>query len=116
MAEWGRSTSPNVPTVAYQLRVALKVIRGPAAQGDSARFNSETHILARLSHPNIARMIDAGHTPEGSSYLVMEYVDGSPVTSTASALRLTVDERLRLFRRSVQPHSTLTSRWSSIAT
>ena len=82
----------------YQLRVALKVIRGPAAQGVSARFNSEIHILARLSHPNIARMIDAGHTPEGSPYLVMEYVDGSPVTTHCDALRLTVDGRLSLFR------------------
>ena len=82
----------------YQQRVALKLVRGPARPDGSLRFTAESHILARLSHPNIARLIDAGHTPEGSAYLVMEYVDGSPVTEYADAHRLTVDDRLRLFR------------------
>ena len=82
----------------YQQRVALKLVRGPARPDGSLRFTAESHILARLSHPNIARLIDAGHTPEGSAYLVMEYVDGSPVTAYADAHRLTVDDRLRLFR------------------
>ena len=81
----------------YEQRVALKLVRGIAAQPTVSRFTSETHILARLSHPNIARVIDAGHTPEGSPYLVMEYVDGSPVTTHCDAERLTIDERLRLF-------------------
>ena len=81
----------------YEQRVALKLVRGPARDGP-LRFTAESHILARLSHPNIARLIDAGHTPEGSAYLVMEYVDGSPITAHADAHRLTVDDRLRLFR------------------
>ena len=80
----------------YQQRVALKLVRGPARDGP-LRFTAESHILARLSHPSIARLIDAGHTPEGSAYLVMEYVDGSPITAHADAHRLTVDDRLRLF-------------------
>jgi serine/threonine-protein kinase len=84
----------------YEQRVALKVVRGPAAQPPAfPRFKSETYILARLSHPNIARVIDAGHTPEGSPYLVMEYVDGSPVTTHCDDERLTVNGRLSLFQR-----------------
>ena len=81
----------------YEQRVALKLVRGPARDGP-LRFTAESHILARLSHPNIARLIDAGHTPEGSAYLVMEFVDGSSITAYADAHRLTVDDRLRLFR------------------
>ena len=81
----------------YAQRVALKLVRAAHARGPT-RFAAETAILARLSHPNIARVIDAGHTPEGSAYLVMEYVDGTPVTAHADEHRLTVDERLRLFR------------------
>ena len=83
----------------YEQRVALKLVRASAHhQSGSARFKAETYILARLSHPNIARVIDAGHTPEGSAYLVMEDVDGTPVTTHCDAHRLDVDERLRLFR------------------
>jgi serine/threonine protein kinase len=83
----------------YEQRAALKLIRGSVGQpATSTRFKAETHILARLSHPNIARLLDAGLTPEGSAYLVVEYVDGSPVTSYCEAHRLTVEERLRLFR------------------
>ncbi|MEO5823783.1 MAG: serine/threonine-protein kinase, partial [Vicinamibacteraceae bacterium] len=82
----------------YAQRVALKLVRGPAQPWGATRFTAETSILARLSHPNIARLIDAGQTPEGSAYLVMEYVDGEPVTAYADAHQLTVDERLRLFR------------------
>jgi serine/threonine protein kinase len=82
----------------YEQRVALKLIRGATHAPGSARFTAESYILARLSHPHIARLIDAGHTPEGSAYLVMEYVDGTPVTAHADARRLTVDDRLRLFR------------------
>ena len=83
----------------YEQRVALKLLRGSAQQpGAASRFRSETHILARLSHPNIARLLDAGFTPEGSAYLVMEYVEGSPITTHCDAQHLAVDQRLRLFR------------------
>ncbi len=82
----------------YTQRVALKLVRVAAHPRASTRFSTETAILARLSHPHIASLIDAGHTPEGSAYLVMEYVDGTPLTTYADAHRLTVDERLRLFR------------------
>jgi serine/threonine-protein kinase len=83
----------------YEQRVALKLIRGSAQQPrTSARFKAEAYILGRLSHPNIARLLDAGFTPEGSAYLVMEHVDGNAVTTHCDAYRLTVEERLRLFR------------------
>ena len=65
----------------YKQRVALKLVRGPARDGP-LRFTAESHILARLSHPSIARLIDAGHTPEGSAYLVID-------TSTARQSRRT---------------------------
>ncbi len=83
----------------YEQQVALKVVQSMAAQGHgSSRFHAERHILARVTHPNIARLIDAGLTPEGSAYLVMEYVDGSPITTYCDEQRLTIEDRLRLFR------------------
>jgi serine/threonine-protein kinase len=82
----------------YEQRVALKLIRGSAQHPASARFKAEAYILARLSHPNIARLFDAGFTPEGSAYLVMEHVDGNAVTTHCDTERLTLDQRLRLFR------------------
>ena len=82
----------------YEQRVALKIV-GSSSQHSpaSVRFKAETHILGRLSHPNIARLLDAGFTPEGCAYLVMEYVDGSPVTTYCDEHRLTVEDRLRVF-------------------
>ena len=82
----------------YEQRVALKLVPASAHRNRAhVRFRAETHILGRLSHPNIARLLDAGFTPEGSAYLVMEYVDGSPVTTYCDARRLTIEQRLRLF-------------------
>jgi eukaryotic-like serine/threonine-protein kinase len=83
----------------YEQQVALKVVPSMAAVGQgSTRFHAERHILARVTHPNIARLLDAGLTPEGSAYLVMEYVDGSPITTYCDDQRLTIVDRLRLFR------------------
>lgn len=83
----------------YEQRVALKVV-GPAGSSDAGApmFQAERRILARLTHPNIARLLDAGFTPEGSAYMVMELVDGSPITTYCDTHRLGIDERLRLFR------------------
>ncbi len=82
----------------FEQQVALKVVRALSPGDSPSRFHAERHILARLSHPNIARLLDAGLTPEGSAYLVMEYVDGSPITTYCDDHRLTIVERLRLFR------------------
>ncbi|MEZ4386920.1 MAG: serine/threonine-protein kinase [Candidatus Krumholzibacteriia bacterium] len=62
----------------FQQQVAVKVLRRDG--GDLARrFVHERRILARLDHPNIARLIDGGALDDGSPYLVMEYVDGEPI-------------------------------------
>ena len=67
--------------------------RGPAAASEQER-----QILARLDHPNIARLLDGGATDDGLPYLVMEYVEGdADRPRTATQRRLRCDERLRLF-------------------
>ncbi len=62
----------------------------------AARFHREGAILSRLTHPNVARMLDAGVTPEGQPYLVLEYVDGRPIDEHCDLHRLDIDRRLRL--------------------
>ncbi len=83
----------------YQKQVAIKVIkRGLDTDFILRRFLSERQILASLDHPNIARLLDGGATQEGLPYLVMEYVEGRPITAYCEAERLPIAERLRLFR------------------
>lgn len=79
-------------------RVALKMIKaGMDTRAVIARFEQERHALARLDHPAIARVIDAGTTLLGRPYFVMEYVDGLPIDQFCDAERLSIPERLRLF-------------------
>jgi len=80
-------------------RVAIKVVPRVLTGADSlARFQQERHILARLEHPNIALMLDAGRTPDDTPYLVMQYVDGQPIDRYAAEKNLPVAGRLALFR------------------
>src|SRR5579864_1751476 len=81
----------------YESDVAIKVVR-PGYDTDFIlrRFQRERQILARLHHPNIARLFDSGTTENQVPYLVMEYVKGSGITSYAADHRLSVEERLRL--------------------
>lgn len=83
---------------AFERTVALKLLRLDA-QTDAlaARLAAEQRILARLEHPRIARLYDAGLTGDGRPYLVLERVDGEPVTAWADAHSLDVAARLRLF-------------------
>ena len=78
--------------------VAVKLLNlsliGP--QGDE-RFRREGTLLARLTHPNVARLLDAGVTSAGQPYLVLEYVEGTAIDTFADARRLSIGERLRLF-------------------
>ena len=60
------------------------------------RFRNEGSVLARLSHPHIARLYDAGVTPGGQPFLVLEFVEGVPIDQWADAHRLTPDQRIRL--------------------
>lgn len=82
-------------------RVAIKIVHRAFTEIDAElmrRFQQERQILARLEHPNIARMLDAGRTPDGLPYLVMEFVDGLPIDRYAAERRLPVAARLDLFR------------------
>ena len=81
-----------------RLRVALKVVRRGLDTADVRhRFRQEHRLLAALDHPNIARLLDGGVTPDGLPYFVMEYVDGEPIDAYCDRRRLPVDARLRLF-------------------
>jgi len=83
---------------AFEHRVALKVVRDPLATGAvRRRFQQERNILARLDHPGIARLFDGGVTDDGRPYLVMEFVDGEPITAACVRRQLSLETRLRLF-------------------
>jgi len=78
---------------------ALKLMRyGMLGETMRARFLKEQRILASLEHPNIARLLDAGTTPRGSSYLAMELIDGRPITEYVESRGLALRARLELFR------------------
>ncbi len=78
--------------------VAVKLIkRGMDSDEIVRRFQDERALLAGLDHPNIARLIDGGATRDGRSFLVMEYVDGSPIDEFCATRRLSVERRLRLY-------------------
>lgn len=77
--------------------VAVKILK-PLRRVDAARsrFAMESRVLARLKHPGIAVLHEAGVTTEGNRCLVMEWVDGLPVTEHCDTLRLGLRERVRL--------------------
>jgi serine/threonine protein kinase len=80
--------------------VALKLIKaGMDTKAVVARFESERQALALMDHPNIAQVYEAGSTPEGRPYFVMEYVPGLPITEYCDKHRLTMKERLELFKQ-----------------
>jgi serine/threonine protein kinase len=81
---------------AFHQRVAIKLVKW---ESDTAmardRFRQERQILAGLEHPHIARLLDGGETPDGVPYLVMEFVDGLPLTKAAAGW--TQRRKLELF-------------------
>lgn len=82
----------------YRRQVALKLLHpGYADPGLRQRFNREREILARLEHPHIARLLDAGFGENGQPYLVLAYVEGEPISEYCRRLQLPLHERLRLF-------------------
>jgi len=81
-------------------RVAIKLIKaGMDTREVVARFESERQALALMDHPAIAKVFDAGSTPQRAPYFVMEYVAGVPITTYCDNHRLNTRERLELFMR-----------------
>ena len=82
----------------YQKEVAIKLI---SAERESAfvvaRFKNERQILARLEHPNIARLLDGGATAEGVPYLVMELIEGESIIDYSNRRSLDITAQLKLF-------------------
>lgn len=81
---------------AFQMQVAIKVLP-PVLLGSHGveRLTAEAQMLSRLTHPNIARLLDAGVEQE-CAYLVMEYIDGVPLTTYVKRAQLSVNERVKL--------------------
>jgi serine/threonine protein kinase/tetratricopeptide (TPR) repeat protein len=83
----------------FHKEVAIKVVHsGTDTDFIIRRFRTERQILAQLEHPNIARLIDGGTTEDGLPYFVMEYVEGLPLLDYCNSHRLSISERLMLFR------------------
>jgi len=82
----------------YRKEVALKVVRAGQDSGFTVtRFRNERQILATLEHPNIARLLDGGTSEDGTPYLVMELVEGQPVTEYCDTNKLSIRDRLKIF-------------------
>ena len=82
----------------FEQQVALKLVHLDMETPEiRARFLAERQLLARLTHPNIARLQDGGVTEEGRPYFVMEYVEGLPITRYCVERKLSVEASLGLF-------------------
>lgn len=88
----------------FEQQAAIKLLRFTlATPADLERFRRERRILARLEHPHIARLLDAGEHPIGNGieipYFVMEHVDGEPLTGYARERTLSTSQRIELFQQ-----------------
>jgi serine/threonine protein kinase len=84
----------------FRKRVAIKTLRlGVRTEPVLRRFRQERQILAELEHPNIARLLDGGTAADGTPYIVMERIDGEPLTAYADGRKLSIRQRLELFRQ-----------------
>jgi serine/threonine-protein kinase len=84
----------------FEQQVAIKILRlGLETTEALHRFRAERQILARLKHPNIARLYDGGSTADGRPFLVMELIEGHPIDEFCDRVRLTLEGRLTLFRK-----------------
>jgi len=83
----------------FEQQVAIKVVySGSPGHGVQSRLKIERQILAQLDHPNIAHLLDGGTLPDGTVYIVMEYVDGLPIDAFCDSNRLDLNARLKLFQ------------------
>lgn len=84
----------------FDHQVAIKVIRdGKASAENISRFEQERSILADLNHPGVAKLFDGGITEDGYPYLIMEYIDGMPVTDYCQKHSPALPERINLFKK-----------------
>ena len=82
----------------FEKQVAIKILkRGTDTDEVLRRFAVERRILAKLDHPNITRLLDAGTTQDGLPYFIMDYVEGVPITELAHKQNLSLTDRLHLF-------------------
>jgi TolB-like protein/serine/threonine protein kinase/Flp pilus assembly protein TadD len=82
----------------FEKRVAIKILkRGTDTDEVLHRFRIERQILANLEHPNITRLLDAGSTSDGLPYLVMEFIEGTPITRFVQTENIDLRGRLKLF-------------------
>ena len=82
----------------FRMTAALKILPlGMSSEAQRRKFLSERQILARLNHPNIARILDGGVTEDATPFYVMEFVEGTPIDAYCDQHRLSVDERIELF-------------------
>lgn len=85
-------------TGGFDQTVALKLIKyGMGSEIAIRRFETERNILARLQHPNIARLVDGGLTSEGHPWFAMDFVEGEDILSYCNRLNLSEEKRLELF-------------------
>ncbi|MGC9969463.1 MAG: protein kinase [Bryobacteraceae bacterium] len=88
----------------FRQRVAIKLVRWAAESPEVvARLRAERQTLAAVSHPNIVALLDGGATEDGMPYLVMEYIEGTPIDEYCVAHSLDLTARLRLFLRVCAP-------------
>jgi WD40 repeat protein len=86
----------------FRRQVALKLVHSALVSRVTAeRFAREREILASLSHPNIARLLDAGIADEGQPYLALEYIVGTPIAAYCDERNLTIVQRLALFQQAL---------------
>ncbi len=84
----------------FEHKVAIKIIRtGILSEKLIERFNHERQILAKFSHAHIARLFDGGTTDDGSPYIIMEYIDGKPITKWAEVQQLPLQDRIHLLQK-----------------
>jgi len=82
----------------FESKVAIKLLNASLVGRDGeVRFRSEGHVLAKLEHPNIARLLDAGVSDTGQPFLVLEYVRGQPIDEYCDSGKLDIQARLELF-------------------
>jgi eukaryotic-like serine/threonine-protein kinase len=82
----------------FPLQVAIKVVkRGMDTRAILRRFREERRILARLNHPNIAKLLDGGITPDGRPYFVMEFLEGTPIHTYCLTHNISLYGKLELF-------------------